>query len=395
MSIDKNHQHVSMKRLIFVLAVFMIPMLACGGANPLNGLKEIVPTAVAPVLGRTEQILRDATLALDTNSADWQRIVQETRERLLAEGETQIVNDLDGVFQRGIAAGSAEIRCNIDFIGQRVREDIQGILDRLLGYSTRRKPTICQVTPQTVELSDQAAPLYDNKIQIAGYNFDSDPLPQVQLVGNNGTQDISSVLGRPSPYYMTLNLGDNGVPFATDSNLIIVQWEGQELSRISVIQPRTPVCQTIADTSPEGYGSFVPLHTRGDLDSNGNGPKIDITVSLNQQETSIFAQIYMKAEETKEDWTTSEGTSNPITLYTAPAGWRIKRVITESWSEYHKTDGDVAVDVEQRGPGGLVNRFEVTGDTKSDEDAGVRTGVSVTFNPIQVELEQVGNCVSS
>jgi len=42
---------------------------------------------------------------------------------------------------------------------------------------------------------------------------------------------------------------------------------------------------------------------------------------------------------------------------------------------------------------GPVRRFEFIGDTTGSE-AGTRTGMMVTFNPLRFELTEAGNCVS-
>src|SRR5262245_38454905 len=61
---------------------------------------------------------------------------------------------------------------------------------------------------------------------------------------------------------------------------------------------------------------FVPQNlTRGDRDFAGHGPKITWSVNLwvnPYNRTEVWATIYMRAEETKKDWTTVWGSENRL-----------------------------------------------------------------------------------
>jgi len=77
----------------------------------------------------------------------------------------------------------------------------------------------------------------------------------------------------------------------------------------------------------------------------------------------------------------------PQVIYTPPEGKRIKRILspTEIASSWEFVDNDHGVDYRFLDSSGLVDRFEVVGDTDGDE-SGTRTSVRVLYNPILVEL---------
>lgn len=384
MSSKDKSTSVIAKRLLFLLCVFMIPLLACG----LGGLPETLDENAR----RIDNTLKDAIRSLEISSKDWARVVEETRTQLIAEGHIAIAQDLDRVLQRGITASGVEFRCNVDFIGERMKEELTRLRNSLLGRETVVPPTICKVDPLSIELSDRSVPLYVNSIQIAGYNLDVSPQPQILLAEPDGLQNVTyEAIDNPSPYYMTLNLGANGIRFTSVSQRLLIRWNGGEQT-IGVIQPHQPLCQTRTETIPGSQYTYRPPHTRGDKEFSGHGPRVWVKVSLSNHGTDISATIHMQAKETKEDWTTAEGNTT-IPLYTAPSGYRIKQLLVSTEDEMAYTDDSNASDDFQRASGGPVAHYNVVGDTESGNDAGDRTQVTVTFNPLHIELEQANNCI--
>src|SRR5215510_9908787 len=60
---------------------------------------------------------------------------------------------------------------------------------------------------------------------------------------------------------------------------------------------------------PEPTGFFIPPLVQGDADYKGHGPDTYLRVDLEvRNDTEVWAQVYMKARETKGDFTTAEGT---------------------------------------------------------------------------------------
>jgi hypothetical protein len=99
----------------------------------------------------------------------------------------------------------------------------------------------------------------------------------------------------------------------------------------------------------------------------------------------------MYAQETKEDWTTADGTET-FTLYKAPPGWKVLQIRNTTEDSISYKDSNHKDDVFERGGDGPVRRFVVVGDTGEDNDAGDRTGVTVDFNPLRVQIQKTTDC---
>lgn len=72
---------------------------------------------------------------------------------------------------------------------------------------------------------------------------------------------------------------------------------------------------------------------KGDEEFDGNGPRIKCEVRLRiiKDSTALEADIYFWAQETKSDWSTTEGRWNKK-IYTAPHGTRITKILSDNYS---------------------------------------------------------------
>lgn len=133
--------------------------------------------------------------------------------------------------------------------------------------------------------------------------------------------------------------------------------------------------------------SFTPRHTEGDREFNGHGPAVKVSVFLTKSPNQVVFNVYMKARETRSDWTTAEGYKS-MTIYTAPPGRRIKRVIgKQRWDNVVSyVDDDHDWDTFYNKELGYIS---VKGDEFSDLDAGLRTHVKFANidHRVIVELE--------
>lgn len=175
--------------------------------------------------------------------------------------------------------------------------------------------------------------------------------------------------------------------------------------------------------------------SRGDREFGGNGPDVTCRVNLtiSPDKRSLIAKVYFQAKETKSDWSTITDRFEKR-IYTAPQGKRIRRILTDTYSEIkfrspaagfeflapgadfkkvvgplcdvvksfynsmdcdaidYIPDGDNTVVVLPPGRGRLVNRFKIVGDTGGDDisdDNNCKQDtriVDISFNRIRVEL---------
>jgi hypothetical protein len=357
---------------IMVSVALSIPsLLGCDIGSSVNKITRAIDNAID---------------ALNQNSSEWQGIMNRLLAQLqgiddqLAELiEVEVQNLLD----RGVAVIGTEFRCNVDFIGNRMRDALLRIKEEYLHQNVAvdpLKPYICEVVPSSVDrilIPDRL-----DMLEFFGYDFDLEDV-KLYIENNEGLRtNVSQYLVKPTHYHMTVSLGLDGVMLTSRSNKFVLTCGFEDLSYVKIIQESTDI-----DTILPGKRTFVPPHTRGDQDFNGNGPEVFCRVELSilNYDTQVWAEIYMRARQTTHDWTTAEGTDSFL-LYTAPVGKEIKQILCPTYDQISYLDSNTSQDVFERGVGGPVLRYKFTGDTEGNE-AGTETKVIVEFTPIQVELE--------
>ena len=140
----------------------------------------------------------------------------------------------------------------------------------------------------------------------------------------------------------------------------------------------TPVVQ------PNPTPFFIPNHTGGDRDFHGNGPQIFVSVRLEIRNLNeIWARVFMSANEIGGDGTMASGVSSSR-VYTHNT--QIFKIHSTSSASLSYTDNDHATDTFTISAPQPVRTYTCVGDTRGSE-AGLRTGVSVSFNPIIIEEE--------
>ena len=115
-----------------------------------------------------------------------------------------------------------------------------------------------------------------------------------------------------------------------------------------------------------------------------HGPTTYVRVEFRiRNSTELWAEVYMRARETKKDWTTAEGTTS-FKVYDSPG--RIIEVLSSSVQDHRYTDTNHEMDVFSFPPSNMMSRVEYVGDTKGDE-AGKRTGCQIFFHPVRLLVE--------
>lgn len=374
------------RSLLILVPLMSILLSGCGIGDKIDNLTD----KVSDVAGDTVASLNSAIDTLERNSSSWQSVLQDTTKQLTKDAQSTVRNEVSDLLNRSVAATGTELRCDADFIGARVRQALVRIRARLLNQPIPPvEPALCHVVPPAVDMA--LDPSRRNKLEFFGYDFDTTPI-KVSLQDQSRTLDVSTSLDRPTHYHMTLNLGANGVPVSAASNRLTLEWQQRLISSIAVIQPATPVCEEKLDTYARDVGlTYNPPHTRGDKEYSAHGPEVWATARWIMDATSVSVRLWMKAKETRSDWTTAEGVLvKPY--YTAPPGWRIESVVGgDVESSAHYIDVDHNDDRQGSGPNGPVKEFNFRGDHKGD-DAGSYTGADVTFNPLVVKLVKVANC---
>ena len=114
--------------------------------------------------------------------------------------------------------------------------------------------------------------------------------------------------------------------------------------------------------------TLTPLHTRGDKEFNGNGPRVVVDASIQYDAQAVYFVVTMIAEETKPDSTTASGFLRSQ-IYAAPVGRRITGISGQTnWPglvSYYDTNHDVDMFTTPLGP------VSVFGDHRGDAQAEV------------------------
>lgn len=222
---------------------------------------------------------------------------------------------------------------------------------------------------------------------------------------------------------------------------IVVDFEGAKslVASLDQMPPETPPelpPSTKEETILPTTRSFTPPKIgKGDADFNTGADdpmKVRADAKLNIfEERSIILQLSMSAKEPRKDWTEVKGETQPddemYRLYTAPTGWRIKRIISPDITQDYVAFDDAATGPKtiltekaeetreqailhvskQKGifrklfgalslwqtslkasNNSVVKEWHIQTDSKGDE-AGSWTSVTVKLKTIKLELEKL------
>lgn len=345
----------------------------------------------------TNKVIDEAIVKMTQQSGDWKSVLQETMEKLPKDAQSFVRVELQNTLDRSVAAAGSEVRCVIDFVGERTRQTLIRLKARLLGQAAEpRRPVFCSVVPPMISMADRTAD--PNRIQVVelyGYDFDAEPPMQVMLSNNNQTVEVNpNTLTRQTHYHLTLNLGANGVPLGRDSQMITVRWNGASVSQIPVVQPHTPKCRTqVVPVDNVGTRLVRAVREQGDLEFWGRGPTVEAGARLSNREAFVEAEVWITAIETSGGDNTIGRGKEVFTVYSAPPGWKVLHLVTPAEDIITYTDTNWEKDDHPRGGNGPVRLFETWGDTHGNdlnEPEGAR--VLAYFNRIQVEIVETTNC---
>jgi hypothetical protein len=348
------------------------------------------------IFGKADDLTEKVTSTLDNaigtlnaNSANFQEILQKLAADLPAEVQSTITNEVTNLLNRTVAAAGAEVRCDADFFRIRVQQALIRIKAKFLNQTVPPlEPQLCNVVPLAIDMGLPAN--RRNKLEFYGYDFDATAI-QVILVNGTNEINVTDKLDQPTHYHMTLNLGSNGVPLGTNSTRLVLRWNNRDISSIGIIQKAPDICETSFFQFQPATISYMPPHTKGDREFKDHGPNMHASVSLINNGNNVVARVYLKAIETKSDWTTAEGSKNFV-IYTADPGKRIEAIVTATSSSYSYIDDNHNMD---EFPGtGPVRKFKFMGDGEGD-DVGHHTRVEIDFTNIRVQLKETSDCVSS
>jgi len=277
------------------------------------------------------QALDEGINQLDKQSADWQKVVQETVDKLIKAGHQAIANDVSDALARVTQDAGLEARCGLDFVRDRVREDLLHIRAKWTKKPVELIPHFCQPNHLSVDMSQPAE--QRTVLAIDGYNLDAPIKVFLQDRQGNETKeiDVSDHLTHPSPYLLTLNISSNGVPLTSSSERIVFRLGGNASQSISVTQPPTPTPTPV----PDLITSLRFTYFVGDEDKDNDDGHVGAEVQLDGR---ILADGFTEGPGDPDTVWKDETTHGPYNLpLSPPAPWsRAQEMKVAIW---HRRDG--------------------------------------------------------
>ena len=349
-----------------------------------------------------EQSLDKAISSMNDVSTDWRNELNQLEQSLPQEVRDTVRVEVANVISRSIAQTGVELRCDVDFVRKRVQQSLERIKASFLGNTpSTARPAFCQVVPIIINRSD--VPNRVSHVEYYGYDFDvSDKLKVFQVNARNERIDVTSKLDRPTHYAMTLRFGTNGAQLAKDTERLVLEVDGEQLSSVGIFQPP---CKRQRVAFTPGPRKFSPSKVgRGDREFDGHGPTIDfrIDTSPSASPPGIKTVIFMRAMESesdnrpKQDFTEFSGFDryviepNPF-----PNGFEIGGIEIEKVSggnrqsvPFKYRDSNTKPDTFPLNQG-LVKELTFMGDGPNGND---QPNVIVTFNEIALDIVSKVNC---
>jgi F0F1-type ATP synthase membrane subunit b/b' len=355
-------------------------------------------------IDNAEKIISDALTDLNDNSRQWQTVLRETESKLTEDAQSTIKNEVSNTLNRAIATAGTEFRCNADFVRDRVKAELQRILDNIRNKTSKTPiPIFCQVIPNSINMNEDET--RRNKLDISGYNFDKLSQLSVKVLDQNGAillDNGSQHLNRVTHYNMVLNLSSNGLRLTNQAKSIVISFDNVEISRISVEQPPLP-CTTFReqDLNPvtESFLIEPPFVTNDDREFTCGRFRLDlckVRLSLANAGQEVAATFEIQGEECCHDTGlfdpckcggfsnsncyTRIGTTQTRTIFRAPAGFKINSILSSTVSNSPQTNIRGANNLDAIAfDGNFLRRITVQ---------SVNTNVKTvfTFNPIRVQL---------
>jgi hypothetical protein len=277
----------------------MIFMIGCGCGGVTGGLdgptraqiqKAIDELAMQP--SRWDQVLKNLTANLGGEMRETIKTLNEEMQDLGRE----LVED-----------GGIEVRCNTDFVGKKVRDALQQILNNNKPYYSL-SPWVCHLRPEEFYVDEKGKPK-DPTITITGFGFTTVNVSNVRILitDENGSnpQSLKTTPNYISTYRIKLNIQD--IQFSTKPrNKLRVQWgddTGNHTDVAILISP-TPVPTTPPTPLPLPTAYQIRVKT-GCQSGAGTDAKVYITLYgtvATSSETRLDTLDYNDFEKCDDDY---------------------------------------------------------------------------------------------
>lgn len=368
----------------------------------------IISACQVGIDSETRQILKDAIDELKRQPGRWEGVLNHTINQLgdvASETAKKILSQVQATYTRALANTQSASFCGADFIGIRVKQTLEMIYHDFIPNTPKptRTPVICLIDKDEIDVGKTQTIHYSG---FDFYEFHQDGSFTVDLEyassGQMVLQNVGFVAVRTN-YQLSIDiqslaqkLSHNNIDYSRGPQLIL-KWNNQKIQGKSALiivggkQTRRRLEIGLSSLNGRLRGRdvyFIPPKVgRGDTDFKKRVEIIvQVEVRISNDKKKIEARLYMDAYEGRHDWTRATGHSNWEEIYETESGWELIRIISPSDESLRYLDKTCCHIDRHRGEE-LVESWEVIGDTDGGE-AGKRTGVSVSFRRIQVELQK-------
>lgn len=360
-----SKQPIHQKKIICVTVLVIATFL-------LGGCTDFITGFFLPPVDQAVQALDDAIDKLDGQSENWQRIVKELGDKL-PEDAQKLIRQVEEASQATVALAGIEVRCNADFLGVRLKEQLRRLRHEMLPFPNftppEPQPVICQILPREVRLTAKRTlnlPGNQRTVTFFGYNFRTRSI-KLKLIDKSGiiAELREDCINTSTDYLLVLNFGTNACgPLIEDQarEWLHIQLEGffqenQAPNRIAVVYMDPEPCKTIIETVNQKSIDLRPSHTgQGDKDFGWEKVKYKVSFQLQRKANQIDYTLTMNAQEDGWDKSRFEG-SKKGTLYEAPEDYTIKSISTSTNLVKIEDTVNLVSTVER--PGGAVKEFKI------------------------------------
>lgn len=359
-----------MKKISLSAVILSAILFACGIGDSIDKASK-----------RITDELDESIEKLESESMDWRTVLQELEGELNDDISKQIRGEVSNLLNSTIAVTGTEFRCNTDFLRERVIQSLKslkGQVKDILGgkpYVQKLSPHICNTVPESVDLD--LTPASRREVKYYGFDMVEDDVSAYGITDNGAEIDLSQYLSYGTRYKMSLDL--SRIAITSSWRQIVIKRKDVRLSSIPVLASAPVSCDEKRHVQQMTEYTFIPRHAGGgDRDFGGHGPRVNCVVEYLVHADRIDVRVYMKARETKSDWTTAEQTKTFNVVRVEP-GRKIIRIEGNTRSQRSYTDHNHGTDEFDETGQQPVNRFVFTGDTGGNE-SGTKTGVKLEFN---------------
>jgi hypothetical protein len=324
-------------------------------------------------------------------SADPRDILQHALEVLPAGG-----NDLaEGEIRQFLAQlprSGDDFVCGRDFVLHRVRRKLDQAKDALLNEPSRAiEPQPCDAAPFVIDLTRDPEPR--GVIELYGYDFDRVPLEMVQVHSGSFT-DVTFALTMRDRSHLTLKLGDNGVRFFPESEMLGLVWGHLIHYTIPIIHPFTSLCASQVERIPAGLTvRFSPPRTGTTSDAMNSDATIRANVTLESVSNALNVLLCATLA-THHGMGTAFSGCAAEQIFTTDTDQHIEQIFGGTESDVSFTHRLSRSPIVRRGdPRGPVAQWTFATMDSSDVTS-VAPELAVQLNEIRFVSTPAGGCVS-